>query len=47
MYKMNKTFRREIANVSIWGTTYIHPRNPYIVAFMVNYFSWLWASIIT
>ncbi|GIN41223.1 hypothetical protein [Heyndrickxia oleronia] len=32
MYKMNKTFRREIANVSIWGTTYIHPRNPYIVA---------------
>jgi hypothetical protein len=27
-----KQARRPLANVSIWGTTYIHKRNPYIVA---------------
>ncbi|QQZ08519.1 hypothetical protein [Heyndrickxia vini] len=32
MTNVDKVFRRKVANVSIWGTTYLHPRNPYIVA---------------
>ncbi|WP_311315982.1 hypothetical protein [Niallia sp. MER 6] len=29
---MTKKVRRKLAKISIWGTTYIHPRSPYIVA---------------
>ncbi|GGE52378.1 hypothetical protein GCM10011391_34060 [Pullulanibacillus camelliae] len=32
MIQWKRGSRREIANLSIWGTSYIHPRNPYIVA---------------
>lgn len=32
MYLINKKARRKIANLSIWGTTYIHLRNPYVIA---------------
>lgn len=32
MYTLKKKARRKIASISIWGTTYIHLRNPYIIA---------------
>ncbi|MCE4051705.1 hypothetical protein [Bacillus sp. Au-Bac7] len=32
MNKNKKEVRRKLAEISIWGTTYVHPRNPYIVA---------------
>jgi len=32
MNQKKREVRRNIAKISIWGTTYIHPRNPYIVA---------------
>ncbi|MEY8738399.1 hypothetical protein AB9M62_01780 [Bacillales bacterium AN1005] len=32
MNQNKKEVRRNLAQISIWGTTYIHPRNPYVVA---------------
>ncbi|KAB7672239.1 hypothetical protein [Bacillus sp. B1-b2] len=32
MYSRRIKTRRELSNISIWGTTYIHPRSPIIVA---------------